>query len=85
VEEVLKLPEDSEERPTEPELRGQLVRYLLVEKVVRAICMAAEVEVVATSAEVEEAPILTAQEMMLELAEVDLLLQIRSTQQTLLI
>jgi hypothetical protein len=47
--------------------------------------MAAEVEVVAISAEVEEAPILTAQEMMLEPAEADLLLQIRSTQQTLLI
>jgi hypothetical protein len=47
--------------------------------------MAAEAEVVATSAEVEEAPILTAQEMTLEPAEVDLLLQIRSTQQTLLI
>jgi hypothetical protein len=83
VEEVHKLPEDSEERLTEPDLRGQLVFYLLVEKVVRAICMGAEVEVVATSVEVEEVPILTAQEMMLEQAEVDPLSQILTTQQTL--
>jgi hypothetical protein len=45
--------------------------------------MGAEVEVVATSVEVEEVPILTAQEMMLEQAEVDPLSRILTTQQTL--
>jgi hypothetical protein len=82
---VHKLLEATGELLTDLEPRGQLARYLLAEKVVRAISTVEAVEAVATMAEVEAVPILTARVMTREPVEVDLLFQIRSTQQTLLI
>jgi hypothetical protein len=83
VEAVLKLPEDSEERLTELELRGQLVRYLLVEKVVRAIFTVAVAVAVATTAVAVAALTPIALAMMLDPVAVGLLSLIRFTHQIL--
>jgi hypothetical protein len=61
------------------ELRGLLARYLLVDKVVRAISTAAEVEAVATTVEEVAVRILTAQVMTQEPVVADLLLPILTT------
>jgi hypothetical protein len=68
---------------TEQELRAQLARYLPVEPVVPAIFMEVAAVVAATSEEAVVVLTLTARAMTLEPEEADLLLLIRSTQQTL--
>jgi hypothetical protein len=84
VEEVVhKLLEATGELLTDLEPRGQLARYLLAEKVVRAISTVEAVEAVATSVEVAVVPTLTARVMTREQVEVDPLLQILPTHQTL--
>jgi hypothetical protein len=84
VEEVVhKLLEDTGELLTDLEHRGQLARCLLAEKVARAISTAEAVEAVAISAEVEAVPIRIARVMTREPVEVDPLLQILPTHQTL--
>jgi hypothetical protein len=79
VEAVHKLLEGTGDWPTDLELRVQLARYLLVDKVVRAISTVAAVEAVATTVEAVAVRILTAQVMTQELAAADLLLQILTT------
>jgi hypothetical protein len=84
VEEVVhKLLEATGELLTDLEPRGQLARYLLAEKVVRAISTVEGVEAVAISVEVAVVPTLTARVMTREQVEVDPLLQILPTHQTL--
>jgi hypothetical protein len=79
VEGVHKLLEGTGDWPTDLELRVQLARYLLVDKVVRAISTVAAVEAVATTVEEVAVRILTAQVMTQEPVAADLLLQILTT------